>query len=517
MFDLDGSYMGPMVSWDIITKQKRLQERLEAEMKAVGHAMPVIEFEPDGSIITATESFLHAMDYTLDEIKGRSHSLFVTDAYRASSDYRAFWDKLNAGQFVADKFLRVGKGGKEVWIQASYNPIMGADGKVAKVVKFATDITAQELLAREAAYKSAAFAGSSVAMMIVDRDFKVTYVNEATRRLLTDNLAAFRTLWPNFSPETIVGTCIDTFHKNPAHQRQMLADTSRLPHRTDISVGDLKFALNVSAVLDSKGAYVGNVLEWDNVTATRLNAGMLKALDRSQAIIEFNLDGTIVNANENFCATLGYSLGEIQGKHHSMFVEPAYRASPEYRAFWESLARGEFQAAKYLRIGKGGKEIWIQASYNPIMDGNGKPYKVVKFAADVTDIENERKAAERAAEQAEVVASHVANHANPETPELEDFGEVMLRGDGGTGYIRVDWHTPKGLGVWGDGRLVILGTEGYIELRKYIDIDGRPDGGSVAHSASSMVAGRPWSPARANGRSWKPPRPMMSSPGTSAA
>ena len=372
---------------------------------AISRSQAVIEFKPDGTILDANENFCATLGYSLDEIKGRSHSLFVTDAYRASSDYRAFWDKLNAGQFVADKFLRVGKGGKEVWIQASYNPIMGADGKVAKVVKFATDITAQELLAREAAYKSAAFAGSSVAMMMIDRDFKVTYVNEATRRLLTDNLAAFRKLWPNFSPETIVGTCIDTFHKNPAHQRQMLADPSRLPFRTDISVGDFKFALNVSAVLDARGAYVGNVLEWDNVTATRLNAGMLKALDRSQAIIEFNLDGTIVNANENFCATLGYSLGEIQGKHHSMFVEPAYRASPEYRAFWESLARGEFQAAKYLRIGKGGKEIWIQASYNPIMDGNGKPFKIVEFAADVTDIENERKAAERAAEQAEVVAS----------------------------------------------------------------------------------------------------------------
>lgn len=78
--------------------------------------------------------------------------------------------------------------------------------------------------------------------------------------------------------------------------------------------------------------------------------------------------------------------------------------------------------------------------------------------------------------QAEVAASHVANHANPETPELEDFGEVMLRGNGGTGYIRVDWFTPKGLGVWGDGRLTILGTEGYIEIRKYVDIAGRAGG-----------------------------------------
>ena len=424
----DGDLAAPVPHRDDANETGALAARLDALRESVGaraggaeadaaawtnaisRSQAVIEFKPDGTILTANENFCATLGYSLDEIKGRHHSLFVTDAYRASPDYRAFWDRLNSGQFVADKFLRIGKGGKEVWIQASYNPIMGADGRVAKVVKFATDITAQEGVAREATYKSAAFAGSSVAMMMIDRDFKVTFVNEATRRLLTENTAAFRTLWPSFNPETIVGSCIDMFHKNPAHQRQMLSDPSRLPYRTDISVGDLKFALNVSAVLDAKGAYVGNALEWDNVTATRLNAGMLKALDRSQAIIEFALDGTIINANENFCHTLGYALGEIKGKHPSMFVAPAYRQSGEYRAFWESLGRGEFQSAKYLRFAKGGREIWIQASYNPIVDGNGKPFKVVKFAADITDVENERKAAEaeraeRAAEQAEVVSS----------------------------------------------------------------------------------------------------------------
>jgi methyl-accepting chemotaxis protein len=246
-----------------------------------------------------------------------------------------------------------------------------------------------------AEFKEAAFHGSSVAMMVVDRDFKVLFVNEATKQLLRDNAEAFRKLWPSFNADTIVGACIDMFHKNPSHQRQMLADPSRLPYRTDISVGDLKFALNVSAAFDAQRNYIGNVLEWDNVTAARMNSGMLAALHRSQAIIEFTLDGRVVSANENFLRTLGYSMDEIRGQHHSLFCDQDYRQSAEYRAFWERLGRGEFVADKFLRIAKGGREIWIQASYNPILDASGRPFKVVKFATDITDAEtlaNEQRA-----------------------------------------------------------------------------------------------------------------------------
>ena len=111
-------------------------------------------------------------------------------------------------------------------------------------------------------------------------------------------------------------------------------------------------------------------------------AAILAALDRSQAIIEFKPDGTILTANANFLSAMGYALDEIKGKHHSMFVDPAYRDSAEYREFWQKLARGEFQSAQYKRLGKGGKEVWIEASYNPVLGRNGKPYKVVKFATD---------------------------------------------------------------------------------------------------------------------------------------
>ena len=364
---------------------ERSKEDLRGLVAAINRSQAVIEFSLDGRVLDANENFLRAMGYRLDEIQGQHHSIFVENSYRQTPEYQAFWGKLGRGEVDAGQYKRIGKGGREVWIQASYNPILDRHGRPCKVVKYATDITQQELRKREAVFKSAAFEGSSVAMMMIDRDFKVTYVNDSTRKLLQENAAAFRSIWPSFDAGSIVGTCIDFFHKNPAHQRQLLANPSRLPYRTDISVGSMKFALSVGAVRNEQGEYIGNTLEWDNVTESRLNAGMLSALQRSQAIIEFDLSGKVLNANENFCRTLGYALEEIRGQHHSMFVDPSYRESAEYRAFWEKLGRGEFDAGKYKRIAKGGKVVWIQASYNPIVDGNGKAFKVVKYAADVTE------------------------------------------------------------------------------------------------------------------------------------
>jgi methyl-accepting chemotaxis protein len=184
-----------------------------------------------------------------------------------------------------------------------------------------------------------------------------------------------------------------------------LSDPNRLPWQTDISVGDLRFALNVSGVFDEQKNYIGNVLEWANVTQVRLNEGKLNAIDKTQATIEFSLDGKVQDANANFLKALGYTIEEIRGQHHSMFVEPAYRQSAEYRLFWEKLGRGEADAGQYKRIGKGGREVWIQASYNPILDRTGRAFKVVKYATDITA---QMKIAERAREVASIVASAAA-------------------------------------------------------------------------------------------------------------
>jgi methyl-accepting chemotaxis protein len=237
----------------------------------------------------------------------------------------------------------------------------------------------------DAIFAQAAMTGAATAMMMVDRDFLITYVNDATRELLRVNSDAFRKAFPRLDFDNLIGVSIDEFHKNPQHQRRLLATPRAAPHIAEIGVGDLRFSLRITSVVDGAGDYLGNIMEWEDVSEQRLAAGMLSAIDKTQAVIEFSMDGVIQHANENFLNAMGYRLDEVVGKHHSMFVEPAHAQSIEYRMFWEKLGRGEFDSAQYKRLGKGGREIWILASYNPILDRNGTPFKVVKYASDVTD------------------------------------------------------------------------------------------------------------------------------------
>jgi methyl-accepting chemotaxis protein len=236
---------------------------LRGQIEAINLTQAVIEFELDGTILHANDAFLGTVGYTIDEVKGRHHRMFVDPAYAASHEYAQFWKDLNAGKFQTAEYKRFGKGGKEIWIQASYTPTMDFEGKPFKVVKYATDVTAQKTR---------------------NADFE----------------------------------------------------------------------------------------------------GQLSAISKAQAVIEFNLDGTVLTANENFLAVMGYRLDEVKGRHHRLFVEPAFAASHEYAQFWADLNAGTYQSAEYKRVGKGGKEVWIQASYNPIFDLNGRPYKVVKYATDIS-------------------------------------------------------------------------------------------------------------------------------------
>ncbi|MEY9581607.1 PAS domain S-box-containing protein [Sinorhizobium fredii] len=230
---------------------------------ALSKSQAIIQFDLTGNILTANENFCKALGYGLYEIVGQHHRIFCPADYAATPEYREFWARLGRGEFDSNAYKRVTKGGREIWIQATYNPVF-RNGRPYKVVKFATDITAAKLKATE-------------------------------------------------------------------------------------------------------------------------DAGKLDAISRSQAVIEFTPAGEIITANENFCSALGYRLSEIETRHHSMFCEPNYARTADYSDFWRRLAQGEFIAGEFVRYGKGGKEIWIQAAYNPIRDPNGKVYKVVKFATDVSE------------------------------------------------------------------------------------------------------------------------------------
>ena len=234
-------------------------------LNALSRSLAIIEFDPTGTIITANENFCRAVGYNLSEIQGKHHSIFVAADYARSAEYKAFWTKLGSGEFDAGEYKRFGKNGREIWIQASYNPVKSKKGAILKVVKVATVITDEKLR---------------------NADFE----------------------------------------------------------------------------------------------------GKLRAISLVQAVIEFTTDGEIIDANENFLSVTGYRLDEIKGRHHRLFVEPVYAGSSDYRDFWTKLNRGEYISASFKRIGKAGKEVWIQASYNPILDMNGRVIKVVKYASDITDL-----------------------------------------------------------------------------------------------------------------------------------
>jgi methyl-accepting chemotaxis protein len=363
---------------------------LTSLIAALNEAESIIEFALDGTILNANNNFLNLLGYQLSEIKGKHHRIFMTDVDAHKPEYAEFWQKLSRGENQNGEFKRTSKTGKDVWVHGSYAVARNAQGQPQKVVKVVSDVTAAVQRRRQAELMRGAINGVSTAIMMVDRNFIVTYANETTKTLLSKNESAFQSIWPTFKADQIIGSCIDMFHKSPEHQRKMLADQKNLPHRTDISVGPLQFSLCVSGSFDASGAYIGNVLEWADVTEIRKNEaanrdyeGQLAGVSKSLAVIHFTLDGTILTANDNFLSVTGYSLDEIVGQHHRLFVPPE-DWSRECGPLWAKLGRGEHESGQFRRMAKGGREIWLQASYTPVLDAKGLPFKVVKFATNIT-------------------------------------------------------------------------------------------------------------------------------------
>ncbi|MET0330799.1 MAG: PAS domain-containing methyl-accepting chemotaxis protein [Dyella sp.] len=236
---------------------------LRAQVQAANRSQAIVAFNLDGIVLDVNQPFLDAMGYRREQVVGQHHRMFVSPEEQASDDYRQFWDRLRQGKHDTGVYRRLGADDREVWLQASYTPVLDRQGRAYKVIKHASDIT------------------------------------------------------------------------------------DRQRHNAEMN-------------------------------------GRLAAIDKAQAVIEFSLEGIVLAANDNFLACMGYQREEVIGQHHRLFVEPAERDSVAYRQFWQKLGQGQHDAALYRRLGKGGREVWIQASYNPIFDQAGRPFKVIKYATDVT-------------------------------------------------------------------------------------------------------------------------------------
>jgi methyl-accepting chemotaxis protein len=369
-----------------ITEQKRLNANYQGQLAAIGRSQAVIEFLPDGTILTANENVLACMGYTLAEIRDRHHSMFVDEALKQSADYREFWAALNRGEYQNSEYKRFGKGGREVWIQGSYNPIFDASGKVYKVVKFATDVTAQKQL--NANFQSQIQAiNKSQAVIEFQLDGTILTANDNFLGLMGYTLAEIK--------DRHHSMFVDPAVKGSREYQEFWHALGRGEHHSAVykrlanGGKEVWIQASYNPILNADGKPYKIVKFATDITEqTRLNAdlhGQLEAISKSQAVIEFKLDGTILHANDNFLGAMGYSAAEIEGRNHSMFVDKDMRQSAEYREFWLALGRGEYQSGEFRRLGNGGREVWIEGSYNPIFDASGKPYKVVKYATDITD------------------------------------------------------------------------------------------------------------------------------------
>jgi len=380
------SFLSVFRAVDKSANTRHNREDLQGLVNAITRSQAVIEFSLDGKVLHANDNFLNALGYNLSEIQGQHHSMFVDPAYRTTSAYRQFWDKLARGEFDAGQYKRIGKGGREVWIQASYNPVLNANGIPVRVVKLATDITADMLKSADAEGQLKAVSKAQ-AVIEFTLDGKVLAANDNFLKALGYSLTEVKGQHHSMFVDP-------AYRATPAYQ-QFWDKLARGEYddgqykRIGKGGKEVWIQASYNPIFDMNGKPFKVVKYATDITAEKLKAadfeGQLNAVNKSQAVIEFSLEGNVLGANDNFLKTLGYSLSEVQGKHHSMFVEPAESSTPEYRQFWAKLGRGEFDAGQYKRIGKGGKEVWIQASYNPILDMNGRPFKVVKYATDVTE------------------------------------------------------------------------------------------------------------------------------------
>jgi len=391
-----------------------------AQVRAISKSQAVIEFDLTGTILSANENFLKALGYSLSEIQGKHHSMFVEQATRDSAPYREFWASLGRGEYQAAEYKRIGKGGKEVWIQATYNPMLDRDGKVYKVVKFATDITAEKFGSLQDAGMIAAIRRAQ-AVIEFNLDGTIVTANDNFLKALGYSLSEIHGKHHSMFVEPSM--------RDSAVYREFWASLKRGEYqaaeykRVGKGGKEIWILATYNPIFDEKGKPFKVVKFATDVTEQKLRtadlAGQIAAIGKSQAVIEFNMDGSILTANANFLNAMGYSLGEIKGKHHSMFVDASDRDGAAYREFWANLNAGQYQAGEYKRNGKGGKEVWIQASYNPILDMNGKPFKVVKYATDTTAQVIARKKSETVRGMMETVASG-AEELNASVREISE-------------------------------------------------------------------------------------------------
>ncbi|MCX6106779.1 MAG: PAS domain-containing methyl-accepting chemotaxis protein [Proteobacteria bacterium] len=361
------------------------QEESAAYVAAIKRSQAVIEFTMDGVVLDANENFLKTLGYDITDIRGHYHSMFCDPLFVESEEYKQFWAKLRRGEYDAGEYRRIGKGGRDVYIVASYNPVMDQNGKPYKVIEFATNVTESraELQAR------------------TDIMNMTSIVSEANLRgdILSINEKFLEV--SKYSKEELIGKPHNTT-RHPDMPKEVFKEMWATIGRGNMFRGIIKNRAKdgtpyyvdavIAPILNERGRpkkYLG--VRYD-ITATEIERqnmkGVIKAIDSSYAYIEFDTSGSVLSFNKNFQDVMGYAQEEFVGRHHRYLCDSVYVNSTEYSQFWPELKAGKTKSGVFKRVTKAGKEVWLQAVYAPVSDEVGRVVKVIKIATDVTEQQN---------------------------------------------------------------------------------------------------------------------------------
>jgi methyl-accepting chemotaxis protein len=360
---------------------------LRRQAEALSRSQAVVELSLDGRVLTANDNFLKVLGYSLLEIQGQHHQMFCDGSYSGSVEYRRFWEALNAGEFQAGEFKRLAKGGREVWIIASYNPVLDDAGRPVKVVKFATDITASkaELKARTDIMDLTSIVSES------DLRGDILCVNDKFCEV------------SKYSREELLGKPHNTT-RHPDMPKEVFKELWSTIGRGSLFRGIIKNRAKdgtpyyVDAVIapipgenGKPKKYLGVRYDITAAEVERQNMrGVFRAIDSSYAYIEFDTEGNVLHANRIFQEAMEYTAESLQGRHHRAFCDSATTSSAEYQQFWPDLKSGKSKSGEFRRFTSSGRELWLQAVYSPVTDETGRVVKVVKIATDVTSVVRQR-------------------------------------------------------------------------------------------------------------------------------
>ncbi|UII18949.1 PAS domain S-box protein [Fulvivirga ligni] len=423
-------------------EMERVAKEMEGQIRVINSTMATIEFDITGDIREANDNFLKLMEYQKGEIIGKHHGIFVDAEYRESTDYKMFWKRLSQGEAFEGEFTRFTKTGKRVWIKGMYSPIHDQHGKLVKVVKFAYDITQE---------KEQRLQMSNVAQEVSEQ---LRIINAAIATIEFDLEGNIKDANDNFlglmgyKKEEIVGKHHKIFVKKEDVESEKYWDSWKRLGQGESIQGEFERITKkgqkvwirgvYSTVFDNEGNPVRVIKLAYDITREKLQqmemtyvskemSEQMRVINSTLATVEFDLDGTITNANSTFLKLMKYERKEVINQHHRMFVSEEEASTANYRSFWKELGKGANFEGEFKRYNKDGEAIWIKGVYSCIKDNDGNPVRVIKFVYDITEEVKQREKIKREAkssqEQLRLVNATIA------TVEFDLQGNVLNAND----------------------------------------------------------------------------------------